>query len=260
MLLKLVKPQKQMQGMNRILIKPMQPCIDTHVCKNTLQIAEFFTNTTQGEGVYTGAPATFLRLAGCTLKCPFCDTLNIWQHGNHYRFDSIIELLIVNNVNLQNQHLVITGGSPLLQQKQLVVFIEVFIKYFGYKPFIEIENECVIKPLPQLIRYVDCWNNSPKLKRYVSNAYKPDIIKTMSTLENSWFKFVVSDYSDWLEIENEYIKKQIIKREQILLMPLACNKTQLERSQKTVVDIAIKNNVRYSNRLHIQLWGSLKSI
>ena len=28
----------------------------------------------QGEGVYTGTPAVFLRFSGCNLKCGFCDT------------------------------------------------------------------------------------------------------------------------------------------------------------------------------------------
>ena len=38
-----------------------------------LKVNEIF-NSFQGEGVYAGTPATFLRLSGCNLNCSFCDT------------------------------------------------------------------------------------------------------------------------------------------------------------------------------------------
>ena len=36
-------------------------------------IVEIF-NSIQGEGFFAGRCATFIRLAGCNLKCEFCDT------------------------------------------------------------------------------------------------------------------------------------------------------------------------------------------
>ena len=38
-----------------------------------LQLAEIFYSI-QGEGMWTGTPAVFVRLAGCNLACGFCDT------------------------------------------------------------------------------------------------------------------------------------------------------------------------------------------
>ena len=38
-----------------------------------LQLAEIFYSI-QGEGMWTGTPAVFVRLAGCNLACDFCDT------------------------------------------------------------------------------------------------------------------------------------------------------------------------------------------
>ena len=45
----------------------------------------------QGEGYFTGTPAFFLRLSGCNLKCPFCDT----QHQTYREMteDEIVELV-----------------------------------------------------------------------------------------------------------------------------------------------------------------------
>ena len=38
-----------------------------------MKVNEIFSSF-QGEGVYCGVPATFLRLSGCNLNCEFCDT------------------------------------------------------------------------------------------------------------------------------------------------------------------------------------------
>ena len=40
---------------------------------DTLRVNEIFYSL-QGEGHFTGTPAVFLRLSGCNLRCPFCDT------------------------------------------------------------------------------------------------------------------------------------------------------------------------------------------
>lgn len=66
----------------------------------------------QGEGFYTGTPAVFIRLSGCNLKCPFCDT----QH-NEGQVLSIKQIMAqVDEVCAgERPHLVVlTGGEPTL--------------------------------------------------------------------------------------------------------------------------------------------------
>lgn len=62
----------------------------------------------QGEGANTGVPATFIRLSGCNLKCPFCDTHH--NDGVMMSDDQIIEAVRQYNAPL----IVITGGEPSL--------------------------------------------------------------------------------------------------------------------------------------------------
>lgn len=45
-----------------------------------IRVSEFYP-TIQGEGLYTGTPVVLLRLQGCTVGCPWCDTKYSWpQH------------------------------------------------------------------------------------------------------------------------------------------------------------------------------------
>ena len=249
--------------MSRILIRS-NPIIERDFVEgsNVLRVSEFFYDTIQGEGIYVGHPAAFLRLQGCTLNCSYCDTKAIWKNGNPYTFTELFDLMCTQLVDkLRNgQHLVLTGGSPLLQQKNLIVFIERFISAFKFKPFIEVENECILTPVSEFAKYVDCWNNSPKLANSGMNGFRKIAIKETASLRNSWFKFVVNKEEDWEEINTMYIKSRLIQKHQVILMPEGTNKKELEQNRHLVVDLAIKNNVRYCSREHIVLWDTATGV
>ena len=89
----------------------------------SLKVSEFFSLTIQGEGVSTGVPAAFLRLTDCTLNCVFCDSSSVWKYGNLYSFDELFEMMEESGLVEQLRggvHLVLTGGSPLRQQKTII--------------------------------------------------------------------------------------------------------------------------------------------
>lgn len=234
-----------------------------------LRVSEFFCDTIQGEGVHLGQPAAFLRLQGCTLNCSFCDTKEIWKNGSWYSFGQLCDLMEKPGIDLitkfkNGQHLVITGGSPLLQQHQLVLFIEYFINRYGFKPYIEIENECMVMPTIGIASLVDCWNNSPKLsnsgQKNLRETYQPHIVSATAGIDNSWFKFVIKDRKDWEEIEEDYLKERIIDKSQVILMPMADNREDLLKNEPFVLSLAIEKNVRYSTRYQILLWDKQKSV
>lgn len=73
-------------------------------------ITEIFRSI-QGEGAWAGTPAVFVRLSGCNLKCPWCDT-------DHSIRQKLSDLQIVNRVRLLIQPvdiIVLTGGEPTYQ-------------------------------------------------------------------------------------------------------------------------------------------------
>jgi len=227
--------------------------------ESKLGIAEMFSDTLQGEGTHTGVPATFIRLQGCTLKCKWCDTIDVWPHGNEYSFEEIFKLF--DSINLserlkEGQHLVFTGGSPLKQQDRLYAFVQDFIGRYGFKPYIEIENEGVILAEEKFIKLVDCWNNSPKLANSGMKEkarLKPEVIKQLNGFENSWFKFVISDESDWEEIEKDFLP--LIDKEKVILMPEGITQEELNPRREFVAGMAIKHGVRFSDRLHVTIWN-----
>lgn len=79
---------------------------------SSIDIFEVFP-TIQGEGPYTGMPAVFVRLAGCTLMCPACDTL---YTGPQRTLHSVEEAVDVVAAIRPSGLVVLTGGEPLRQR------------------------------------------------------------------------------------------------------------------------------------------------
>ena len=154
-----------------------------------IKVSEIFTSF-QGEGPYIGTPATFLRLYGCNLNCPWCDTdISTYEMLS---VDDVAEILMTqmefNNINL----LVITGGEPTLQMEE----IKRLIKELPDDIKIQLEtNGSIFEYLPE-IEYVI----SPKedKEKVFENYYKYD---------NVFFKFVITceeDIDEVISIKNKY--------------------------------------------------------
>jgi len=223
-----------------------------------LEISELFCNTVQGEGINVGVPSTFLRLKDCTLDCVWCDTAAVWKFGNYYTHNEVFELFEKNNMinEFKNgQHLILTGGSPLKQQLSLIEFINQFKSKYDFKPFIEVENEVVLRPNTELISLVDCWNNSPKLSNSgmaLNKRWKPELLLLMNNLEDSWFKFVVSTDEEWEEIKRDFLP--YVSQSKIILMPKGENQIELAQNREIVAEMAVKHGVRMTDRMHITIW------
>lgn len=230
-----------------------------------LRIAECFMDTIQGEN-FTGVPSTFLRLQFCTLNCVWCDTAEVWRQGNKY---SILELLslweregLIRRLK-EGQHLVLTGGSPLKQQDALIELIETFINRYGFKPYIEIENECTLMPKDEMIEHIYIWNNSPKLENSEMSKklrYHPEVLKALSKLKNSFFKFVITSEQDWDEIERDFLEPKLIYKKQIVLMPEGVTRDELREHYEFTVNMAVKHNVRMTDRLQVTIWNKTTGV
>ena len=126
-----------------------------------MRVNETFVSL-QGEGYFTGTPAFFLRLSGCNLKCPFCDT----QHQTYREMTE--DEILVEAVHSGMRHIVITGGEPALQLTQSLVDS---LHRAGL--FIQVETNGTL-PLPEGIDWVTV---SPKGQTLSNSLLKGEDIK-----------------------------------------------------------------------------------
>ncbi len=76
-----------------------------------LPVMEHFY-TLQGEGVFSGQAAYFIRLGGCDVGCVWCDVKESWDPDAHPMFD--LDTLVSWPVEAGARQVVITGGEPLM--------------------------------------------------------------------------------------------------------------------------------------------------
>lgn len=76
-----------------------------------LPVVETF-HSVQGEGFWAGSNAFFIRLAGCDVGCPWCDTKHSWPMDKHPKHD--LSDLVAAALRLKPSMVVITGGEPLM--------------------------------------------------------------------------------------------------------------------------------------------------
>jgi len=80
----------------------------------TLKIAEIFAGL-QGEGLRMGRPSIFVRLAGCNLRCSFCDTKYAWRGGRAMSAATIAAQVKRLGRRKAGGWICLTGGEPLAQ-------------------------------------------------------------------------------------------------------------------------------------------------
>jgi len=221
-----------------------------------IKISEIFCSV-QGEGITVGKPSVFLRTSLCNLSCSWCDTKYTWDWYNYDYYKEVKEIDIDDAykkiLELGTSRLVVTGGEPMLQQKQLLPLLKL-LKKDSY--FIEFETNGTIVPMKETAELVDQWNVSPKLSsaNYPMGVTEIDYCYDyFNNASNAYFKFVIGDINDIHELEF-VIRKHGISSNKIILMPQAATKKELTDRSKWLYRIAKKNGYRYSTRLQVLLW------
>lgn len=217
----------------------------------------------QGEGVNSGLPAAFLRLAFCNLRCSWCDTKYSWD-WQHYDQKSEVVILSSKEIvelvrELGIKHLVVTGGEPLIQQKELSSLLAC-LKREGY--YIEIETNGTIPPTNNLLTLADQWNVSPKLENSgnpPSAREVPEAYGVFASLSSSYFKFVIMAESDLDEVRT-LINRYQIAPARVFLMPEGTEEEKILARGRWLADICSDQGYRFCTRLHILLWGNTRGV
>ena len=220
-------------------------------------------HSVQGEGVYVGRPAVFLRLALCNLACVWCDTKYTWDWEH---FDQGKEVITISADEAEEaierhgcRNLVVTGGEPLVQQKPLTPLLEC-LKGRGF--WIEIETNGTIVPGKKLLDLVDHWTVSPKLENSGNPASlreKPRALRLFRDLPSAHFKYVLEKPDDLAEIR-ALLEKYELAPDRIVLMPQAQDRDTLLERSRWLVDLCKSEGYLFSTRLQILLWGNRRGV
>ena len=278
-----------------------------------IKIAELFYSI-QGEGRYMGVPSVFLRTFGCNFKCagfgmpkgvlseeyltvdpehyteygglPLvstgCDSYASWdprfKHLSPLMDTSAIAEKIVETLpykEWRDEHLVITGGEPLLGWQRAYPELLMHDKMQSLKELTFETNgtQEISKEFKTWLR--DYWienkgyqsltfSVSAKLSvsgEPASEAIRPDIVCSYQELGHTYLKFVIAtedDAEEALEAVDIYRAEGFDGH--VYLMPVGGVESVYTLNNKRVAELAMKMGLRYSDRLQVPLfknaWGT----
>jgi 7-carboxy-7-deazaguanine synthase len=274
-----------------------------------LKVAELFYSI-QGEGRYMGVPSVFLRTFGCNFKCagfgmpkgelseeylkvdpvnfktynelPLvstgCDSYASWDpRFKHLSpmletddiVDAIIDMLPYKDWN--DEHLVITGGEPLLGWQRAYPELLQHEKMKHLKE-ITFETNGTQELSPELREYLINWQSetfdrevtfsvSAKLSasgEHPDEAIKPEIVCSYQEAGYTYLKFVVAtedDAEEALATADIYIQNGFAGP--VYLMPVGGVESVYTLNNKRVAELAMKHGLRYSDRLQVPLFKNL---
>jgi organic radical activating enzyme len=122
----------------------------------TLKTIEIFASV-QGEGLRQGEPTIFVRLAGCNLRCGFCDTKKAWRGGREMTVGAIVDEVLKLQAAYPTTWVCLTGGEPLAQDIRPLVLR---LHRAGFR--VQVETNGTFPPAP----LVDWHSVSPKPPDY----------------------------------------------------------------------------------------------
>jgi organic radical activating enzyme len=221
-----------------------------------LKLSETFSSL-QGEGPSAGAPAFFVRLALCNLRCSWCDTRYTWDFERYRYEDEVREVEVsevVEAIVASGQpRVILTGGEPLLQTRAL----ELLVNALPASLAVEIETNGTLEPSAILRERVDQWNVSPKLAHSGETAERRQRLGPLAALKSTgraYLKLVVCSGDDRSEVE-ALIDRLDWPRDRVCLMPEATSPNLHAERAPSVAALSQELSVRFSPRLHVLLWG-----
>jgi 7-carboxy-7-deazaguanine synthase len=214
----------------------------------------------QGEGFLAGIPSVFVRLAGCPLRCKWCDTKYAWDKnaGEEYSIDKVIKTV----QQWPCKFIVITGGEPMINSDLPKLLKE--LKTEGKHITIETAGIAYVSDLP-----CDLMSISPKLSNSVPDKIKSptthkflrlDIAVLQELVSNYEYqlKFVMDCKDDLPEIQKTIEKIGSVNPEKVMLMPQAKTRKELLVKSPVVAEMCKQTGFAFSQRLQVLLWDNQK--
>jgi len=222
-----------------------------------MRVVEVF-HSLQGEGTLVGVPSVFVRLAGCPLRCRWCDTAYAWDYSVGEELDPAG---IVEQVDRWPcRHVVLTGGEPLVGEdlavRQGIVGLTHCLKALGKHITIETAGTLFVPDLA-----CDLMSISPKLGNSASPASPqiglavPAVLSRLIAAYPYQLKFVIESPGDIDDVQGLLGSLGPVDPACVLLMPQARTRDHLLVRSPMVAELCRKTGFRFCDRLHIWLWS-----
>jgi 7-carboxy-7-deazaguanine synthase len=214
----------------------------------------------QGESSFAGLPCIFVRLAGCNLRCAWCDSEYTFSGGKPFSEDEIVAQIEA----LAPCRLVeFTGGEPMLQAKELLPLMERLLAQ-GYTLMIETSGERPLADVPTAVhKIVDV--KCPGAGA-AANSFRLENLEALTRGDE--VKFVITGREDY-EFARDFIRQHDLngKAGGILLSPAF---RQTPSPQRTADNMALDPrklvewmladglDARLSLQIHKFIWEPMK--
>lgn len=189
----------------------------------------------QGEGKYVGEPCLFIRLSGCNLNCSFCDT--DFDEEEEMDVEDVADVIRHSEVDT----VVWTGGEPTLQIGEIV---EVMKETLHFNHHLETNASGFMYNL--------------KLFDYI--AFSPKKKEDAMKVEHYVDEFDIEDYDIKVVTDGESMNKELIPYATMLMSLTTFNEEKDKEIKQEVWEYCQENNIKYSPRLQIDLFGNKKGV
>lgn len=163
----------------------------------SMQITEIYKSL-QGESTYAGLPCVFVRLTGCNLRCTWCDSEYTFHGGHKMSPNEVLDQ--VSRLSPAGGLVEITGGEPMLQEREAVPLMQTLIQT-GYTVLLETSGERLLKSVPvMVIKIVDvkCPDSGE------GETFRSENLETL--MDRDEVKFVISSRRDY-EFAREFVNR-----------------------------------------------------
>ncbi len=207
-----------------------------------LKVNEIFLSI-QGESSHAGRPCAFIRLAGCNLRCSYCDTRYAYEEGSLRELSAIERQISAFGCRLVE----ITGGEPLIQTGTPELTRALLDQ--GYRVLMETNGSLDIGVIDaRCTRIVDvkCPSSGESGKNRLENL--------AIITPNDEVKFVIGDRSDF-DYAKGVISRHLSCREGLnppLISPV-WGRIEQERLARWIIEDHL--DVRLQIQLHKVIWG-----
>jgi 7-carboxy-7-deazaguanine synthase len=206
-----------------------------------LRLKELYRSI-QGESSYAGRPCTFVRTAGCDIRCRWCDEPHAFTGGERIGLDEVLKRVADLGVRLVE----ITGGEPLLQEA--VPELVRRLLDAGHEVLVETGGHRDISPLdPRAHAIVDvkCPGSGE------SDSNDPANLERLRPGDE--LKFVVADRADYEWARDRVRGDDLTARAPVHFSPVHGELGPAELSAWLLEDGL---DVRLNLQLHKYVWGA----